>query len=1159
MRLFLTLLFTAALASCVLAQTWEPLKTDNFSGQRRIHPKTSLTVSTDGEALRNLLFNAPHERNVPADNSNATLILPLPDGGSARYRIVAYDIAEAPALAKYPNIRTWYGLNVDNPAQSIFLDWTERGFHASVRGGGTEAFFVDPLHRRSTDQYQVYRKSDFDPDQVAPFTCHTEHGNLVEEDLPETTNKALGDCELMQYRTTMTATGEYSNYHGATSSAQSGLVQSAIVTTVNRVNQVFTRDISLRLLLVGNNDLLYNYDPDTDPFPVNDVSSLINQNTSYTTGIIGNNNYDYGHIVTQANGGGIASLRASCIDSRKAAGATSRPNPEGDPFDIDYVAHEMGHNFGGNHTQNNSCNYSSSAGMEPGSASSIMGYAGICTPNVQNQSDDYFHGRSIEEMTTHFELGSGGCGTIINTSLNNPVVTAQSDETIPAGTPFVLKSAATGNGTLSYNWEQYDAEQGDVMPPVGTNVEGPLFRSFDPVASTERFFPNLPDVIDGVDPTWEATPTVSRNMSFRATVINYNASYGCASEDDINITVDASDRPFVVTDPNNGNQWSAGQTAQVQWDVAETNGAPYNSQIVDVLLSTDGGATFQTLLTDASNNGLAQVTVPAQTSSNARIMVRSKDNVFYNVSQQDFSIVSSAGAPAIGLTSLSPLNYTECFTDSEELTFDFVTSSAGGATAPITWSVTNLPAGVSQSYSLNPIRPGGSFSLTLDGLSSLPNGTSQLTLVGNSTDGQLSESITIEKTSGGSVAGPTTIAPTGADVDLRPVLQSAVVGSSTYDIQLANTPDFSTLLYSVTNATTPELSIPDYLSGNTVYYWRVRTRVDCGISQWSEASFVTADCRVFGSTAAPAVIDDGPAVQIATMDLTVPVAGTITDVDLYQLDVEHTYIEDLNVDLIHPDGTEVRVWARECDGQNNMFISFDDESTETTYPCPPVAGGFFPPSADPLTDFDNKDAAGTWTLSVTDNANRDGGFLNGFSVKICLENAALPVSFLEFNAEGKKNYVALDWVTESESGNYGFFVERSQQGANAGAWDVLGFVAAGTDYRYDDRTALPHTDYLYRLRQQDLDGRVTYSEVRTARFGESSDVVNLFPNPTSGNIQYRLVGADADLPYELIDINGRILEKGLLATGGGTISLDTRVAGVYLVRVAGGTFRVVKL
>ncbi|MGK0334432.1 MAG: hypothetical protein ACI974_001254, partial [Paraglaciecola sp.] len=102
----LTLLLSAIIASCGLAQTWNALETDNLPGDRRIHPKTSLTLSTDGETLRNQLFSAPHEKSMTAETSPATISLPLPNGSTARYRIVAYDIAEAPALAKYPNIRT---------------------------------------------------------------------------------------------------------------------------------------------------------------------------------------------------------------------------------------------------------------------------------------------------------------------------------------------------------------------------------------------------------------------------------------------------------------------------------------------------------------------------------------------------------------------------------------------------------------------------------------------------------------------------------------------------------------------------------------------------------------------------------------------------------------------------------------------------------------------------------------------------------------------------------------------------------------------------------------------------------------------------------------------------------------------------------------------
>lgn len=1162
MRSLFILLLAVAIAPCGLAQAWSPTETNYSPSEQPIRPKKSRVVSIDGAALKDLLFGAPHEKSTTAETSNTSLVLPLPDGGFARYRIVGYDITEAAALAKYPNIRTWYGINVNAPAQSVFLDWTERGFHASVRGGSTEAFFIDPISRRNTDQYQVYRKSDFSTDGSEASTCQVDDHNLLANNQTETSSKTLGNCELMQYRTTITATGKYSNYHGAASAAQSGLVQSAIVTTINRINQIFTRDLSLRLQLVANNDLLYQYTPNESPFEDNSVNRLFNRNTAYTTGIIGVENYDYGHLFTQGTNSGIASLRASCVDSRKAAGATSRFTPEGDFFDIDYLAHEMGHNLGANHTQNNSCNYNSGAGMEPGSASSIMGYAGVCSPNVQTSSDAYFHGRSIEEITAHLKFGNGGCGTTVNTSINNPDVMAQADKTIPAGTPFVLKAeATTASGTLSFNWEQYDPERGEVMPPEGTNTQGPLFRSFTPKASDERFFPDLHDVLSGTDAQWEKTPTVTRDMSFRATVINYNAAYGCAAEDDISIVVDASGRPFTVTDPNDGNQWSIGQTAQVQWDVAETDGAPYNSQLVDVLLSTDGGMNFQVLLENTPNDGLAEVDVPAQVSPSARIMVKSKDNVFYNVSQSDFSIVSSVGAPAIELSNISPLNVPSCDPTVDTAAFSFLINSSGGASSLVTWTVTNLPPGVTQSYSINPVRPGGAFELTLSGLDTLPYGMTQFTLRGTSNEGTLTETVSITKNavSVDDGAAPNIITTANQNIDIRPILSADSTANATYDFQLSKLEGFSRVLYNITDSPSPQIELPDYLDPNSEYHWRIRKKTSCNTSQWAQASFTTADCRIFSSTEEPATISDADAPQFANMGINVPVSASITDVDLYLLNIEHSYIQDLSIDLVHPSGASVLVWDRACTGESDMLMSFDDESTETAFDCPPVNRGFFPPSTDALSSFDGLNAEGVWELRVRDNANADGGSLNAFSIKLCLTNLALPVTFLSFNAAGKKDHIALAWETETETDNYGFFVERSRTGADI--WQELGFVAASTDYKFDDREALPHTDYLYRLRQQDLDGRVSYSEVRAARFGDggSAGSLNLFPNPTPGDIRYQIPGADNDLPYTLIDVSGRVLASGILSAGGGTLKLDDRPAGVYFVRTAESTYRVVRL
>ena len=1149
--------------STFTAEAWQPVTPAELpeDGDRRIQPATALLLRTNGEALRDYLRTAPHERDQTAERSSVTLTLPLPTGEDATFSIVGYDVTDAVGLAAYPEIRTYYGVDTENARRTIFLDWTERGFHASIRGGGTETVFVDPLFRGDRNLYQVYRKSDFG-EREENFSCHTVADKSgIGKPAGGTYNKRLGDCELMQYRTTITATGEYSNYHGATSAAQSGLVQSAVVTTINRVNQVFTRDISLRLQLVGNNDQLYNYDPATDPFPVNDVGDLIGRNTSYTNGIIGAANYDYGHIVTQANGGGVARLRASC-GSSKAAGATSRPTPENDPFDIDYVAHEMGHNFGGNHTQNNGCNYSSSAGMEPGSASSVMGYAGICTPNVQNNSDDYFHGRSIEEMTTHFELGNGGCGTIISMALNNPVVTPQDDETIPAGTPFVLKGAATvttpGNGTLTYNWEQYDSERGAVMPPVETNVQGPLFRSFAATASPERFLPRLSAVVAGTDPRWEEIPTVTRTMDFRATVINQNATYGCAMADEVTINVDASDRPFTVTDPTVGTQWSAGQVAQVRWDVAETDRAPYNTQLMDIYYSTDGGNSFQVLLTGTPNDGLETVTIPNVVTNEALIMVRANDNVFYNLSTEAFSVVPATGTPTVTLTDLSPLDVQDCFAVTTAANFRFQTSSAGGATAPITWAVSGQPNGVPVSFSANPTQPGGVVDVFVEDLNNLATGTVlNLTLTGTSTEGTFTRQLRVEKLGGSSLAAPVPTGPVADFDDLRPLLAATANGpaGSTYELQVATDPNFNNLVYDLDGLTTPSLQIDSYLDPLRFYWWRVRTVQDCASSPWTNNVFRSGNCTVYNTTAAPINISGNGSNVVVTMDVTVPTAGTILDVDLVALDLEHTYLGDLQIELEHPDGvTNARLFDRACGSTNDIMVTFDDEADAGAFTCPPTSGGFVQPPGNLLSAFDGLPGNGTWTLRVRDNADFDGGSLQSYGLKVCYSAMSLPVTYPNFTAAPRKDHILLDWATAVEENNAGFYVERNT-GADA-TWSELGFVAAGEEYRFADRTALAGVDYVYRLRQTDLDGRVEYSELRRARLSEGA-ALSLFPNPTSGVLNYRMEGA-GETTYTLHDAAGRKLSSGTLTAGAGSLSLVEFPVGVYIVRMDGRHYRVVR-
>lgn len=601
--------------------------------ERRLIPNKFLSYRVDTTALQALLLGSPHETDVSPNNSEQILQLPDPEGNLQRFKIVAYDLLVPELQQKWWYIRTWRGISTENPMTTIRLDWTDRGFHAMVRGE-EGSWFVDPLYWNRRDVYQVYHKKDY-PMPDRPFECHTVDDRKPDNAGDGSSGRA-GDCQFREYRLALACTGEYAIFHGGTEAGAA----SAMATSMNRVNGVYETDLALRLVLIANNNDLIYLDPATDPYTNNSGSTMLGQNQSNIDNVIGTANYDIGHVFS-TGGGGIASLRSPCVSSRKARGVTGRGSPIGDPFDIDYVAHEMGHQFGGNHTQNNSCNRSS-ASMEPGSASTIMGYAGICVPNVQNNSDPYYHGVNIQEIANYMETGFGNsCATIIDMSNNGPTTTAGQDYDIPGDTPFVL----TGNASdpdgdpLTYCWEQYDNEVGEAMPPLSSNTQGPMFRSFDPVSSTDRYFPRLTDIINNVDPTWETLPATTRDMDFRVTVRDFDGNYGCTTEDNITLSVDGSTGPFLVTSPNTNLTWFEQSQATVNWDVAGTATGPISCSNVDILLSYDGGNTYPTTLeSNTPNDGSQTITVPIGTSTTARVMVRCSDNVFFDISNVNFTI-----------------------------------------------------------------------------------------------------------------------------------------------------------------------------------------------------------------------------------------------------------------------------------------------------------------------------------------------------------------------------------------------------------------------------------------------------------------------------------------------------------------------------------------
>ncbi len=647
-----TVLYSLAVTGSLLISgnlTAQNTKSVNYA----VQPVTEATVLQHGDlqirATDAIYFEMDEEALVAQLNGImfrevgqgfvAELNFPHPDGTFHTYYAKGNHTMNPGLAENYPEIHSYDAYN----DEGHFVKWdiTHKGLHAMIFRPDGSTIFIDPAIQGKNDYYIVYTRENFitDKERDCQFNSDMEPLNTSIE-LSTGELKEFGTCELRTYRCAIAATGEYTIFQG-------GSVNDAVaaqVTTMNRVNGIYEKDMAITMEIIPNNDQIIYTNTATDPYSNGNTGAMIIENQTNINNVIGSANYDIGHVFG-TNSGGLAGLGVVCSGS-KARGVTGSGAPVGDPFDVDYVAHEMGHQFGANHTQNNDCNRNNGTAMEPGSASTIMGYAGICAPNVQNNSDDHFHGVSLEEI--HFEIMSTGhqCEAITPLSNTAPTITGTNGgATIPAGTPFALTATVTDpdGDPLTYNWEQMD-NQTSTQPPVATSTGGPNFRSWSSDSSPTRYFPKLSAIKNNGPFTWERLPEVSRTMNFRVTVRdNASGAGGCNDHADVTVTVDGNSGPFVVTEPNAlGIVWWETQTRTVTWDVANTNAAPVNCQNVDIFLSIDGGNTFPiTLVTGVPNTGSAQVVVPSNFTNLARVMVMSEDGTFFDMSNFNFTIMQA--------------------------------------------------------------------------------------------------------------------------------------------------------------------------------------------------------------------------------------------------------------------------------------------------------------------------------------------------------------------------------------------------------------------------------------------------------------------------------------------------------------------------------------
>ncbi|ARV15322.1 reprolysin-like metallopeptidase [Polaribacter sp. SA4-12] len=771
---------------------------------------------------------------VKSKNEKKTLRLPNTKGGFSNFAIKEVSNFETKLSEKFSNIKSYSAQGIDDPTAVAKISVGTDGFHAVVFSGKEETLYIDP-YTKDNKTLIAYKRSDLETNKD-DFTCQVEEISRKSITEGKTISNAT-DGKLRTFRLALVCSGEYAQFHltnqniesSATDEVKKAAVLSAMNTTMTRVNGVFERDLSVRMVIVGDNDKVIFLDAATDNITDGNPNTMINQVQSICDSEIGDANYDIGHVFS-IGGDGLAGGGVVCITGSKARGVTGRSNPIGDAYDIDYVAHEMGHQFGANHTQNNDCNRNNITAVEPGSASTIMGYAGICSPNVQGQSDDYFHAVSIAEMWSVIQT-SASCAVITDTSNSAPTANAGSDYSIPKSTPFVLKGTATdanGTSSLTYNWEQIDNEIAS-MSPLSANTGGPMFRSLSSMTLPNRYMPDLTTVLAGnTSSTWEVLPSVERDLNFSFLVRDNHAGGGSTARDDMKVSVENAEA-FTVSAPNSAVFWSVGSTQSITWVKGTTDAAPINCLNVNIKLSIDGGVTFPIILkSNTPNDGVENIVIPNNITSSARVLVEAADNIFYNVNSTNFTIFKD-----LLLTSTTDVA-SACNTESQEASYILSVNFADDFSETVSLSSTGQPSGSMVTFSPTTLSGDSSITMKISNLNGITSQAYSINVEASSTSVTKSVNVQLNVTdSNFSALILTSPVNNELAVERAVVLKwGADVNASNYDVEVATDSGFSTIISSG-NTTTNSYYFSNS-SQNTTYYWKVKPKNTCGDGVFSE-------------------------------------------------------------------------------------------------------------------------------------------------------------------------------------------------------------------------------------------------------------------------------------------------------------------------------------
>ena len=927
----------------------------------------------DGEA-----FEAALQSSI---SKGTPLYFPNTRGGYDAFSIQEIQTFSKELSTNYPTIRAYKGKSLNNRGTSVYLAVSPKGLSVTTQPAeGQGYYFIEQQADGAT--YVLSFKEHMLGEK--DFLCKTT--GLGAETVSKASAVGLSKKTTWRtYRLAVAASGEYTQYHGGTLEG----ALAAMNATVTRVNALFGKDLGLQLQLVPQTANVIYTDPETDPF----TTDLNNEIQSTLTANIGEANYDIGHLFHRDNNNGNAGfIGAVCQDNKKGSAFSSAQFPEGNTYDIDFVAHEMGHQFGAFHTWSYESE-GTGVQVEPGSGSTIMSYAGIVSgENVAANASDYFHAVSILEIAAY--LDNYSCETSELTNNEPPQITPLISYQIPVATPFVLEGEATdidSQQQLTYGWEQGDNGVVNAAVFGPQNPVGAAFRSLEPSSNPKRYFPKLANIRTGTLTTtqpqssqWETLSSVPRDYTFYLTVRDNEAVGAGVAIAQTKLSIAAGVGPFRVLTPASAQTFLAGDFVEVSWEVARTNGPELNTQRLSAYLSVDGGLSFPILLSSGVlNDGQARFQLPNVNAPQARLMLKAENNPFFGVNTSSFSIVkqplsvfvpqTDVGICPGGSSQITAQIQYETPLEAPQITLSGLPEGLGYEI------VTGVLSGTTQTAQIN-----------LTAATNVAPGGYDIALHLSAATQQFSSSLALQIFNT-SLAAPILEAPMEGVVDQFSDMSfswSATEGATQYEFQLSETPDFESISFS---STTPfRMQYVNELKPQTTYYWRVKPMNACGVSGNFSGSknFSTApeNCLTKTNEMPVTIGSNNPNTVQSTLEF--DQALNITNLEV-SLDLTHSYLSDLVITLYAPSGTAAVLLANSCTDSENVMATFSQDSPDFECASTPGVSGRVKPLSS-LEVFRGESLKGIWRLEVQDVASFDGGSINSFSIKACVAGVPRP-------------------------------------------------------------------------------------------------------------------------------------------------------------------------